>query len=239
VSAQNIMTAIRSLGFGFFFLTFSLSAVSGQISESPKTYRAHRLRPSDEGQQDPSFHAFRQKLLEAISRKDARFLLSIVDPNIQISFGGEEGIQAFREVWKPEDVNSEIWNTLAQLLRLGGTFGESKNEFWAPYVFSRFPDDYGGFDFSATIAKDVRVRSEPNDKAPVITSLSYDIVLNLSGSDSPEPKNKADPAWVRIRLPDGREGFVSAQFIRSPTNYRAGFKKAGGKWLLTHLVAGD
>jgi hypothetical protein len=122
----------------------------------PKTFRAHRLLPSDEGQQDPSFHAFRQKLLEAISRKDARFLLSIVDPNIQISFGGEEGIQAFREVWKPEDVNSEIWNTLAQLFRLGGTFGESKNEFWAPYVFSRFPDDYGGFDFSAIIAKDVR-----------------------------------------------------------------------------------
>jgi hypothetical protein len=233
------MTSIRSPGFGFFFLTFSLSAVSGQITEPPKTYRAHRLRPSDEGQQDPSFHVFRQKLLGAISRKDARFLLSIVDPNIQISFGGEEGIQAFRELWKPEDVNSEVWNTLAQLLRLGGSFGESKNEFWAPYVFSRFADDCGGFDFSAIIAKDVRVRTEPNDKAPMITSLSYDIVLNVSGTDSPEPKNKADPAWVRIRLPDGREGFVSAQFIRSPTNYRAGFKKTGGKWLLTHLIAGD
>jgi hypothetical protein len=73
----------------------------------------------------------------------------------------------------------------------------------------------------------------------MITSLSYDIVLNVSGTDSPEPKNKADPAWVRIRLPDGREGFVSAQFIRSPTDYRAGFKKTGGQWLLTHLVAGD
>ena len=73
----------------------------------------------------------------------------------------------------------------------------------------------------------------------MIASLSYDIVLNLSGSDSPERKNRADSAWVRIRLPDGREGFVSAQFIRSPTDYRAGFKKTGGKWLLTHLVAGD
>lgn len=141
--------------------------------------------------------------------------------------------------WKPEDINSEVWNTLARLLRLGGTFEESKNEFWAPYVFSRFPDHDGGFDFSAIIARDVRVRSEPNDKAPMIASLSYDIVLNLSGSDSPERKNRADSAWVRIRLPDGREGFVSAQFIRSPTDYRAGFKKTGGKWLLTHLVAGD
>jgi Bacterial SH3 domain len=233
------MTSIRSLVFGFLLLTFSLSAVSGPISESPKAYRVQRLRPSDEGQHDPSFHAFRQKLLEAISRKDAKFLISIVDPNIQISFGGEEGIQAFRELWKPEDVNSEIWNMLAQLLRLGGTFGESKNEFWAPYVFSQFPDDYGGFDFSAIIAKDVRVRTEPNDKAPMITSLSHDIVLNLSGSDSAEPKNKADRAWVRIRLLDGREGFVSAKFIRSPTDYRAGFKKTGEKWLLTHLVAGD
>ena len=239
MGAQSVMSSIRSLVFGFFLLTFSLSTVSGQISESPKTYRARRLRPSDEGQQDPSFHAFRQKLLEAISRRDAKFLLSIVDPNIQISFGGEEGIRAFQELWKPEDVNSEIWNTVAQLLRLGGTFGESKSEFWAPYVFSRFPDDYSGFDFSAIIAKDVRVRSEPNDKAPMITSLSYDIVLNLSGGDLPEPKSKTDPAWVRIRLPDGREGFVSAQFIRSPTDYRAGFKKTGGKWLLTDLVAGD
>jgi hypothetical protein len=69
----------------------------------------------------------------------------------------------------------------------------------------------------------------------MITSLSYDIVLNLSGNASPEPKNKADPAWVRIRLPDGREGFDSAQFIRSPTDYQAGFKKTGEQWLLTHL----
>jgi hypothetical protein len=233
------MTSIRSLVLGFFLLTFSLPAASGQLSESPKTYRARQLRPIDEGQQDPSFHAFRQKMLEAISRKDAKSLLSVVDPNIQISFGGEEGIQAFRELWKPEDVNSEVWNTLAQLLRLGGTFGESKNEFWAPYVFSRFPDNYDGFDFLAIIARDVKVRSEPNDKAPMIASLSYDIVLNLSGSDSQEPKNKADPIWVRIRLPDGREGFVSALFIRSPTDYRAGFKKNAGKWLLTHFVAGD
>ncbi len=73
----------------------------------------------------------------------------------------------------------------------------------------------------------------------MITSLSYDIVLNLSGGDSPEPQNKAGPAWICIRLPDDREGFVSAQFIRSPTDYRAGFKKTSGKWLLTHLVAGD
>jgi hypothetical protein len=101
------------------------------------------------------------------------------------------------------------------LLRLGGTFGESKDEFWAPYVFSRFPDDYGGFDFSAIIAKDVRVRSEPNEKASMITSLSYDIVLNLSGGDSPESKNKADRAWVSIRLPDGREGFVSANLFEA------------------------
>ena len=72
-------------------------------------------------------------------RKDGKFLLSIVDPNIQISFGGEEGIRAFRELWKPEDVNSEIWNTLAQLLRLGGTFGESRNEFLAPVYFQPVP----------------------------------------------------------------------------------------------------
>lgn len=232
------MNSIRSL-VGFILVTSSLTAVSGQISESPNTYRAHRLHPIDEGQKDPSFHGFRQKLLEAISRKDAKFLLSVVDPNIQISFGGEEGFKAFREFWKPEDANSEVWNTLAQLLRLGGTFGESKNEFWAPYVFTRFPEDYDGFDFSAIIAKDVDVRSEPNDKAPMLASLSYDIVLNLSGSGSSEAKNKADTNWVLIRLPDGREGFVSAQFIRSPTDYRAGFKKTGGNWLLTHLVAGD
>jgi hypothetical protein len=39
-----------------------------------------------------AFMRFGKKLLEAISHKDAKFLLSVVDPNIQISFGGEEGI---------------------------------------------------------------------------------------------------------------------------------------------------
>lgn len=212
-----------------------LSAGLGQAGELPKTYQPHKLLPVDEARADSSFRAFRDKLMNAITHKDAKFLLSIVDPKIKLSFGGDEGVESFRKLWKPENPASEVWRELRGLLRLGGTFTKSKNEFWAPYVFSRFPDEYDGFSYSAIIARDVKIFSAPRKSAPAIATLSYDIVQ----TPLQDPEKGKNAGWVHVRLSDGREGFADRQSVRSPTDYRAGFKKAGDNWMLTQFVAGD
>jgi hypothetical protein len=37
----------------------------------------------------------------------------------------------------------------------------------------------------------------------------------------------------------GKKGFVKAEFVRSPIDYRAIFEKKGRNWKLTAFVAGD
>jgi hypothetical protein len=72
--------------------------------------------------------------------------------------------------------------------------------------------------------------------SPIIATLSYDIVV----STAPFNLIKEDGrSWIAIKLSNGKTGFVSEQFIRSPIDYRACFTKKNGKWRMNALVAGD
>jgi hypothetical protein len=139
----------------------------------PAMAQVSKLYPVDEGSKDPSFQAFRDKLIEAAKNRDAKYILSILDPNILNSFGGNGGVKEFKEQWKLDNPNSELWGVLGKILSMGGSF--SKNEFCAPYVFSKFPE-LDPFEHSAIIGEQVRVREQPDLTSPVIASLSYDIV---------------------------------------------------------------
>src|SRR5262245_10335517 len=66
----------------------------------PAMAQVGKLYPVDEGPKDPSFQAFRDKLIEAAKNRDAKFILSILDPNITSSFGGNGGVKEFKETWK-------------------------------------------------------------------------------------------------------------------------------------------
>lgn len=89
----------------------------------------------------------------------------------------------------------------------------------------------GVHEYAAIVGQNVNVRSRPNLNAPIITSLSYDIVkLNQSS-------NTNSQSWFKILAPT--PGYVSSKFVRTPFDYRACFKKSNGKWVMTALVAGD
>ena len=199
----------------------------------PAVAQVGKLYPFDDGPKDPSFQAFRARLIEAAKNRDAKFVLSILDPKITNSFGGDGGVKEFKEMWEPDNPNSELWGVLVKILSMGGSF--SKNEFCAPYVFSKFPE-LDTFEHSAIIGEQVRVREQPDLTSPVIASLSYDIVTI---TDPFEPIKKDERSWIAIKLSNGKTGFVSEQFIRSPSDYRACFTKKNGKWRMTTLVAGD
>lgn len=201
----------------------------------PAAARAEKLLPVDEAKKDPSFHAFRRELVAALRRGDRVFVLGVVDPKITASFGGHEGIEGFKKYWDLDRPGPEGWNrlrdTLLTILDLGGSF--QGDGFCAPYVFSRWPDDRDAFEYSAVIGRGVALRSGPSLSAPVLTRLTYDLVKVPSrGADG-------DGAWVKVIAPSGKPGYVSGRYLRSPIDYRACFKKAGGKWRMTVLVAGD
>jgi hypothetical protein len=215
---------------------------------------ADKLYPIDQGTTDPSFKTFREELRAAIKSRDSKFILNSLAPDVLVSYGGCEGVKCFIQFWKLNQPNSKIWDTLSNVLSLGGSFETYKGEkyFCAPYVFSEFPDRVNGeelmgvHEYAAIIGQNVNVRLRPSLNAPIVTSLSYDIIKL---DQSP---NHSSGNWFKILAPT--PGYVSSQFIRNPFDYRACFKKVretppyndgassdfvNGKWLMNALVAGD
>ena len=77
------------------------------------------LKPVDEAPLDPEFLAFRTRLQAAVTKHDAAALMEVVHPEIKHGFGGDDGIHAFKELWRHEDPNSELWMQLVYVLGLG------------------------------------------------------------------------------------------------------------------------
>jgi hypothetical protein len=204
------------------------------------TAKARKLYPVDEGAKDASFKAFRDKLIGAVRQRNTRFVLAVLHPNVRLSFGDQSGVKDFREMWKPDSRDSELWKELSTILSLGGTFStsEGRRVFWAPYTFSSFPDDLDAFEYAPIIGENVRVRSLPDATAPIVTNLSYDIV-KATFSEPGASKDGNAPGWVRVVIPDGRNGYVAKRYVRSAVDYRIGFERIRGKWLITAFIAGD
>ena len=204
------------------------------------TAKARKLYPVDEGAKDASFKAFRNKLIEAVKQRNTRFVLSVLHPRVHLSFGGHYGEKDFLDLWKPHSPDSALWDELSAILSLGGTFSkaEGKRVFWAPYTFSTFPHDLDASEYVSIIGEKVRVRTKPNITAKIVTNLSYDIVkATLLISDN----NREDdiPGWIKVVVPDGRNGYVARRYARSAIDYRLGFERTRDKWLITTFIGGD
>jgi hypothetical protein len=192
-----------------------------------------KLLPVDEAAKDPSFFIFRAKLQEAVAKHDMDFLLSVVAADIQIGFGGDDGIEAFKKAWTPEAKDSAMWPELARVLALGGKFIEG-GQFQAPYVTAAWPEEFDAVEHVAIVGENVRVREKPDASSAVIASLSYDVVKMVESSGQVEKG-----PWSKIKLADGREGYVSDAFLGSGASLRAYFAKKNGAWKMTALVTGD
>jgi hypothetical protein len=200
--------------------------------------QSRKLNPVDEAARDPSFRAFRNKLLAAVRKRDETVLYESLDPKITNSYGGDGGITEFKEQWKMRQGQTKVWDELTTILSMGGSFATvaGVKSFCAPYVYSKFPDDLDAYDYAAITGTGVRVRARPGLNALIVTNLSYDIVQLDRETSASGVDNRG---WVKIIAPNGKKGYVSSQYIRSPIDYRACFEKKQGKWLMTALVAGD
>jgi hypothetical protein len=195
--------------------------------EDPTTPKVNgpKLAFIDEASKDPSFAAYREQLVAAVRARDAKTLLALSNPKIRTSFGSDGGAVELKRVLK-----EDLWRELEQILGLGGTFREGM--FWAPYVYSAWPESHDAFETLAVVADDVPLRASPDANAPAIATLSRDLVTRAS-----EPRQ--DGAWEKIATADGKSGFVESKFVRSPVDYRAGFVKTPNGWRMNALVAGD
>lgn len=198
------------------------------------------VTPIDEAEKDKSFLEFRAKLIAAVQKRNVKYLLSVVDKSIKNGFGGNDGINEFKKQWKVYSRNSEIWKELLIVLTHGGTFDkDNKGIFYAPYLFTNFPDSVDEFEHQAIFGNNVNLRSKPDLNSPVVTSLSYNIVKTDYQNSIKSPTNRNEFLWLKIETLGGKKGFVKPEFVRSAIDYRAGFERRRGKWTITFFLAGD
>jgi Bacterial SH3 domain len=196
------------------------------------------VKPQDEGAKDPSFAAFRTKLIAAAERKDPAYLLSIVDPKIKNGFGGQDGIANFKREWKITSKNSKFWAEFVPVIKNGGKFEDGGRSFMVPYTFSHWPDDVDGFEYHAIFGNNVNLRKQPDLKADVVAQLSYNVV-ELQPETVPKSGKSEYLGWYLVKTLGGLEGYVREEYVRSHIDYRAGFEKIRGKWRMTFFLAGD
>jgi hypothetical protein len=180
----------------------------------------------DEGAKDPSFVAYREKLLAAVRARDAKGVVALADPKIRTSFGGGGGAADLEKLL----ARPGMFEQFEQILTLGGSFREGS--FWAPYVYSAYPDSSDAFSTVAVIADDVPLHEQADASSKVLATLSHDIVDRVAA-----PGERG--AWLQVKTADGKTGYVESKFVRSPIDYRAGFLKSNGTWRMNALVAGD
>jgi hypothetical protein len=213
------------------------------FSISGAAQKERLVTPVDEGKKDASFSAFREKFIAAVRRRDVKFLLDTLDRDVKGSFGGDSGIADFKRLWKLDRPNSLLWNELLTVLTNGGTFmkepGIKNKQFCAPYSFTVFPTDLDAFEYQMIFGNNVNLRARPDLKSETIAALSYNVVRVDYENSVADKKREGEYVWLKIETLGGKKGFVSADFVRSPIDYRGCFEKINGKWKMTLFLAGD
>jgi len=198
-----------------------------------------KLLPVDEGVNDASWTTFKAHLLDALAKRDQKFVLGIVDARIRNTLG-PDGSAEFRKLWHPHTADSPLWVELPKLLFLGGVFvkrDQGAAEFCAPYVRFKWPDNAPATASGAIIVADALMKAKPSAAAETLQTLSHNLVkvLNWEVVDD-DRENKQ--LWVRIQTGAGA-GYVPEEQIRSPLEHRACFAKRGASWRMTGLEVGE
>jgi hypothetical protein len=203
----------------------------------------------DESVQSPEFAKFLDRTKQAVRDRDAKYIRSIVTPETKFSFGKQRSIESLN----PDNPNSPFWTSLEKALSLGCS--QEASGYSCPTVFHQFDaaikkstspetDVFGAI---VVVGQNVNVRSSPNATAPVVATLTNEIVKydtttfqNASAQEKADLYRLDNPnGWTPVMLPDDKRGFVASRYAYSPVGYRALFGKEAGAWKMQAFVTGD
>ena len=199
------------------------------LAVAPAAGAVDRRPPVDRCASEPGFAAFRTSLRAAAARRDAAFIRSILIEDILVNFGGDSGREAFVRQWRLGEADSRFWAELLTVLDLG--CAPIEEELVAPSMFAQLEDQEDMTAVVMAVRPGAVMRERPDDAADVVATLDWD-VLTWRSEQTPE-------GWLAVALADGRQGYVRQADTRSLGDYRAFFRRTGGRWQITAFIAGD
>lgn len=198
---------------------------------APSHSLPNKLPPIDQCASDPSFVNFKHELEQAVARKDGNALLAQLSPHVLVNFGGARGPAAFAQAWDLSPDANDIWDLLHMMLQMG--CARDKGARIIPSLSIQlepfFEQDVDLSDKRLAFPG-AKVRRDPDDANSTIATLRWEFVDVVdTGAD----------LQTRVRLADGREGWVSDDELYEPVGYRMIVEKLHGQWMITAFVAGD
>jgi hypothetical protein len=219
---------------GFLLLVFVLGA--GNVAA-----QTVKLAPVDEAAGDATWTRFRARLIEALLKRDEKFMLGILDRNVR-NISGPDGVAEFRKLWEMHSADSPLWSELPKVLFLGSSFvkqdrKDKASEVCAPYVYFKWPADAPDAANAAVITREALLKAGPAASTATLQTLSYDL-LHVANWEVADDNKDSKQIWVAVRGKTGT-GYLPQEQVRSPLEYRACFVKRDGNWRMCGLEVGE
>lgn len=201
----------------------------------------------DKASPGSDFGQFRDRLKQAIRKRDAAFVKQVMAPDIRLTFGRPFPISQL----KLENPKAPVWQNLERTLEPGcapmPTIQKTDPVTWAcPTVFAAHGvvKHIDPFEQIFIVGKDVIVRLQPSTQSDRVTTVSHQVVkLDQVGmgqlSEAQRRSIGTATGWAPILLTDGQRGFVSGRYAYAPLGYRTLFQKVKGQWQMQAFIAGD
>ena len=198
------------------------------LAAAPVPRAQTRIPPVNQCDGDSAFAKLHQSLQQAIKDENFDALVELTAPDVLVDLDGARGRDAFVEQWAfsedPHDMPVESWARLRTMMQLG--CARTRNSRVIPSTFVQFEGEAD--DDVYVVASPAAKLRETNDvDAKVIATLAWDVVRIVgSGGD-----------WQsRVRLADGREGYLSDDELYSPAGLRFVIEQRDGQWRIAALV---
>lgn len=200
-----------------------------------------------------AFSPFRQRLLNAVQRSDAKFIRAIVTPQTQWNYGGTLNLNSY----KIDSNQSKFWPHMEKAVSQGCGIDsqarvgnkEAGSSVWVcpdlTKVKQSVRPNRPNFGNLAVVGQNVNLRAEPGMGGKVIGSVSNQYV-----SFDTEAFNKLSAArqkavqpvsgWSPVRVQNGQRGWIENRFLHDEENdYRTSFVRSGGQWRLRYFLPGN
>jgi hypothetical protein len=209
-------------------MLLALAAISLLSAQPPALY------PVDDTARDPTFRSYVQRLRSAVEARSTKALRKLVADDVIVGPGKEDkGWKKFVDKWRPDDPGDRrLWVALSDMLA-AGFVREHPRLYLSPYQVWRFPGKLDRAEHLVIARDKAALRERPSLDAPILATLSFDIVRSLG-----DPvKGTGLAEWQPVRtIPreegPALEGYVNTRDVVSPLAPRAQFGLDGGRWLL-------
>jgi hypothetical protein len=216
-----------------------------------------RIFPIEERGEIASLDQAVSELLAAADARDVDGVMAFVDPQIQFSFGIDNGAAAFRqqlETSGTQDNPTDWMAELADAIRLGGVIRDYRQDIEGEQTSYCFPyfsclsevqmrpvSHLDPYQSAFVIRHDAAIHAGPSRETEVIGVSSYE----AWSAEAYEPDRDAAPddwlnSWAVVSLGKGGTGYIHAEDVRSWVGFRGWLlEQDDGSWSLVTFIAGD